>query len=186
MSVAQVINIARQQIGKPYVFGTAGPNQFDCSGLVVYAGWLGDKKRLPHYTVTLLTVGSEVSKAQLQPGDLIFPSADHVQIYSGNGMIIEAAQPGTPVREVKMWGFWRARRVFSNDGASVPSSGGTVETVGNPLVPDSVERLIDYFTDPMRWRNIAFFIGGALLIIIGAVAMSTGSIGEAVKSVKNV
>lgn len=110
-NVATVLAFARQQIGKPYRLGGAGPDTWDCSGLVKVAfGKVGFN--LPHNATTQMNFGTPiVSKAQLQPGDLLFPSGPgtvlggHVQIYTGNGQQIEAPRPGVPVVERAMWGF---------------------------------------------------------------------------------
>lgn len=105
-----IVAYARAQIGKPYVFGASGPNAFDCSGLTK-AAYATIGINLPHNSVTQLLVGRRINlRADLQPGDLVFPTvvgaifAGHVQIYSGNGNIIEAADVGIPVRERSMWG----------------------------------------------------------------------------------
>jgi len=163
MSIEQVIAVARSEIGKPYVFGTAGPNTFDCSGLVVYAAWHGDNKRLPHFTGSLLLLGTAVSKAELQPGDLVFPDATHVQIYTGGGMVVEAPHTGTNVREVAMWGFMTARRVFSGP---VPQN-TTTQAVSNPLIPQSVTDFANVVNDPNTWKRIGLYTAGAILAIIG-------------------
>ncbi len=86
------------RIGDAYVWGGAGPNVFDCSGLVVWAyAQLGIS--LPHFTGALWNSGVHVSRAQLQPGDLIFFFADigHVGIYVGNGYMLDAPTFGIPV-----------------------------------------------------------------------------------------
>jgi len=92
------LRIAMSRIGDAYVWGGAGPNVFDCSGLVVWAyAQLGIS--LPHFTGALWNSGVHVSRAQLQPGDLIFFFADigHVGIYVGNGYMLDAPTFGIPV-----------------------------------------------------------------------------------------
>jgi cell wall-associated NlpC family hydrolase len=108
---ATVLAYARAQIGKPYVWGGVGPNGFDCSGLTMKA-YQTVGITLPHWTKTQVLMGKPVSRSQLQPGDLVFPNTGHVQLYSGGGKVVEAAKPGTKIREVPMWGFWTARRVL--------------------------------------------------------------------------
>lgn len=104
---------ARAQIGKPYRWGATGPGAFDCSGLVMEA-YKHAGLNLPRTSYQMLTVGHKVKRADLQVGDLVFPDPGHVQIYSGNGNIIEAPHTGLNVREVKMWGFMTARRVVKD------------------------------------------------------------------------
>jgi peptidoglycan DL-endopeptidase CwlO len=95
---AQALQAALTKVGDPYVWGAAGANQFDCSGLVVWAyGQLGIS--LPHYTGDLWDSGIHVSQNQLEAGDLVFFYADisHVGIYIGNGMMVDAATYGVGV-----------------------------------------------------------------------------------------
>lgn len=106
-----VVVFARAQIGKPYVFGASGPNSYDCSGLTKAAyGTIGIK--LAHSAGAQMITGTRINKkSDLRPGDLVFPSlgatvlGDHVQIWTGTGTIIEAAKPGTDVRERAPWGL---------------------------------------------------------------------------------
>lgn len=112
-----VVTFARSKIGQPYRFGGHTEGGWDCSGLVLEALKVGYGLSIAHSaTAQLLDPrGKKVAKADLQPGDIVFPNVppfagDHVQIYSGNGNVIEAARPGTNVREVAMWGFFTAKR----------------------------------------------------------------------------
>jgi cell wall-associated NlpC family hydrolase len=97
---------AYAEIGKPYVWGAAGPDSFDCSGLTQYV-WGKAGVYLPHYTVSQYDSEPRVPRADLQPGDLVFfPGSDgtwsapgHVGIYVGGGMMIDAPYTGVDVRE---------------------------------------------------------------------------------------
>lgn len=94
----QALKYALTRIGDAYIWGAAGPSTFDCSGLVVWSfAQIGIS--LPHYTGDLWNSGVHVSRAQLQPGDLVFFFADlgHVGIYVGGGMMIDAPTYGIPV-----------------------------------------------------------------------------------------
>jgi cell wall-associated NlpC family hydrolase len=86
-------------IGRPYVFGSEGPNTFDCSGLTKTA-WASVGVHLEHYTRDQLGEGRAVSRSDLQPGDLVFYYGDfhHVGIYVGGGMIVHAPHSGDHVR----------------------------------------------------------------------------------------
>jgi cell wall-associated NlpC family hydrolase len=103
---AQALQYALSRRGDPYVWGAAGPSQFDCSGLVVWSfGQLGIS--LPHYTGDLWNSGVHVSRNDLEPGDLLFYFADisHVSIYLGNGLQVEASTYGVPVQvDAVSWG----------------------------------------------------------------------------------
>jgi peptidoglycan DL-endopeptidase CwlO len=94
----QALQYALTKVGDPYVWGAAGANAFDCSGLVVWAySQLGIS--LPHYTGYLWNSGVHISQNELQPGDLVFFYADisHVGIYIGNGLMVDAATYGVGV-----------------------------------------------------------------------------------------
>lgn len=113
----QVVAIARQQLGKPYQGGATGPNSFDCSGLVQYVyNQVGIS--LPRTTYQQEYSGYAVSLSNLQPGDLLFwgnyGSAYHVAIYTGNGNMLFAPQPGQNVKEepISWWMPSFARRVL--------------------------------------------------------------------------
>lgn len=110
-SLGAVLAYARAQLGKPYVWAAAGPNGFDCSGLVV-ASYARAGIALPHQTGGLIGRGRPVSRAQLQPGDLVFPSSGHVGIYLGDGMMIHAPHPGDHVRIAKVYAFYAGRRII--------------------------------------------------------------------------
>lgn len=169
------IAFAMAQIGKPYVWGATGPNSYDCSGLV-YASFkhAGYKFAWPRPTTgTLILAGSAVSKSQLQPGDLVFPDPGHVQIYVGNGYIVEAPRPGLKVRKVKMWGFWRARRLVQ------PGTGATANTVANventtsfsinPLA--AFDPIFTTLTDGHFWYRIGLFLSGLIILVLVAIRM---------------
>src|SRR5213079_460235 len=97
----RAVRYALAQLGKPYVFGAAGPDAFDCSGLTM-AAWAAAGVALPHYAPSQMQYGSTVpiDVSAMLPGDLIFlyPDIGHVEIYAGNGMAISAPQPGDVVK----------------------------------------------------------------------------------------
>ena len=99
------LRAALTQRGKPYVWGAAGPDSYDCSGLVVWA-FAQEGISLPHYTGSLWNSGMHVSRDQLEPGDLVFFFADisHVGIYLGNGLMVDAPSAGQDVQVQAV--FW--------------------------------------------------------------------------------
>ena len=98
-AAATAIRYAMAQVGKAYVYGAAGPSAFDCSGLMMMA-WAQAGIALPHSSSAQYGVGRHVSSQELQPGDLVFyySPISHVGMYIGNGLIVEAANPGAGVR----------------------------------------------------------------------------------------
>lgn len=90
---------AQRQLGKPYEWGAAGPDSFDCSGLTMWS-WRAGGKSLPHSTYAQWDSTSRVAIADLQPGDLVFFGSDlhHMGLYVGNGQMIEAPYTGAYVR----------------------------------------------------------------------------------------
>ena len=103
-----VVGAAMAQLGKAYVWGAAGPDVFDCSGLVVYAyGTVGVS--LPHSSYALWNAGVYVSRDQLQPGDLVFfDGLGHVGIYIGGGQFIHAPHTGDVVKISNLSDGWYA------------------------------------------------------------------------------
>jgi peptidoglycan DL-endopeptidase CwlO len=104
---AQALQAAMTRRGDPYIWGAAGPGEFDCSGLVVWA-YAQEGIALPHYTGSLWNSGVHVARADLEPGDLVFFFADisHVGIYVGNGLMIDAPDFGQTVKVEPI--YWSA------------------------------------------------------------------------------
>jgi cell wall-associated NlpC family hydrolase len=80
-------------LGKPYVYGAAGPNAFDCSGLTQYlAGVMGFS--IPRSSYAQASSLRAITRAELLPGDLVVMNgAEHVGMYVGNGQLIHALNP---------------------------------------------------------------------------------------------
>jgi cell wall-associated NlpC family hydrolase len=96
---------AKAAIGKPYRYGAAGPNAFDCSGLVMSA-FKKAGVRLPRTSAAQSRVGTPVRRDQLQPGDLLFfyTPVSHVGIYLGGGKMVHASTSGQPVKISRIGG----------------------------------------------------------------------------------
>jgi cell wall-associated NlpC family hydrolase len=97
---AQVaVDTALAQRGKPYVWAAAGPGSFDCSGLTAFA-YRAAGITLPHSSALQARMGQAVSRADLQPGDLVFfySPVSHVGMYIGNGQMVHAPTSGDVVK----------------------------------------------------------------------------------------
>ena len=110
---AEFVAWLRKQLGKPYRSGAAGPDAFDCSGLVWdglesigYSGSAGGG--LPRTSEAqwawIRQNNGQINKNQLRPGDLVFSqwpgdnaSPGHVQVYIGGGQVIQAPHTGATV-----------------------------------------------------------------------------------------
>jgi cell wall-associated NlpC family hydrolase len=99
VSAGSAVSYARAQVGKAYVWGAAGPDSFDCSGLTM-AAWAAQGVSLPHNSQAQYDGGTPVSKSELQPGDLVFyySPISHVGIYVGGGQVVNALNPGSGVQ----------------------------------------------------------------------------------------
>ncbi|MEU7769662.1 NlpC/P60 family protein, partial [Nocardia sp. NPDC049190] len=115
-AAARAISVALAQTGKPYVFGSEGPNSFDCSGLMQYAAAAAGV-RIPRIANDQYRQLPKVNPSQIRPGDLIFPEssfengvAGHVIMYIGNGRCIAASRTGVPIGQVPLPRSYRATR----------------------------------------------------------------------------
>ncbi len=135
--VAGAIQWAVAQVGTPYVFGGAcmnpqkitegSPgggwtandynNQCDCSSLMQQA-YAKIGVSLPRVTFDQIKIGTGVSAADVQPGDLLFPHSGHVGMYIGDGKVVHAPQTGRDVEitnyDPVYWGAAGVRRVISS------------------------------------------------------------------------
>jgi cell wall-associated NlpC family hydrolase len=94
------LEFAQSQIGKPYQWGGAGPNSYDCSGLTMVA-WDKAGVELPHSAQDQYDLTTRVAIADLEPGDLVFfgtaTDVYHVGMYVGNGTMVDAPETGQDV-----------------------------------------------------------------------------------------
>lgn len=122
----QAVALAYSFLGVPYVWAGASPTGFDCSGLTMYVyAQLGIK--LGHYTGFQYYEGRHVSRDELQPGDLVFFSANssgvpqHEGMYVGSGSFIHAPHTGDHVR---ISSLFETRYALSYVGAVRPYASG--------------------------------------------------------------
>ncbi|MEW1922268.1 C40 family peptidase [Streptomyces sp. NPDC088360] len=126
--IASAISFARSQVGDRYILGAEGPNAWDCSSLV-QAAYKKAGVSLPRVTYDQIKKGIEVDIDDARPGDLVFyKDLSHVGIYTGNGKVLEAANPGKGVVEGPMYSkFKRARRILSGGMEAKASLSGKEE-----------------------------------------------------------
>jgi cell wall-associated NlpC family hydrolase len=103
-SSSEVVSIAMQYLGCPYVWGGESPSGFDCSGFVMYV-YKKVGVKLPHSSRLQYGCGQQISRGELRPGDLVFfyTPISHVGIYIGGGQMIHAAGSGKNVRINDVW-----------------------------------------------------------------------------------
>lgn len=147
MSAETFVRCIEGQLGKPYHYATAGPNSFDCSGLVAFCYEQTQHEPISRSSVTQFTLGERVAPGEaLRPGDLAFwdtfgEAPGHVAVVSSDGeSIIHAMNEERGVTRsanihVNMGGAGRfvgVRRLFTDD--VVPTPGGTSPSGPPPKV----------------------------------------------------
>ncbi|MFI1966535.1 C40 family peptidase [Streptomyces pathocidini] len=102
----KALRVASSKKGAPYVWGATGPNQFDCSGLVLFS-FSKAGRRMPRTAQAQYNAVRRESWRTRRPGDLVFFHSRwfvyHVGIYAGHGKIWHAPKPGARVRLERIW-----------------------------------------------------------------------------------
>jgi cell wall-associated NlpC family hydrolase len=98
--------VALRYLGIPYRWAGSSPSGFDCSGFVMFVyGRVGVK--LPHNSAMLWGYGRSVSRARLEPGDLVFFNGlSHVGIYIGRGRFVHSPHSGDVVKISRLSESW--------------------------------------------------------------------------------
>lgn len=131
-TVSDILSLARDQLNKPYVWGAAGPDTYDCSGLVTYVfGHHGIN--LPHHSEDQVKYGQSVNPNAIQPGDLVFSDwgdgyASHVGIAVSPNRIINAPKPGDVVSYADLNSTYRSHLSAVRRIPLTGSAGGTSTT----------------------------------------------------------
>lgn len=187
----QVIDEAKKFLGRPYVLGGAGPNTFDCSGLVQYSLSRLGLSGVPRTSEAQWAWVQKISQSQLQPGDLIFEqwpgdqaAPGHVVIYAGGGKVIEAPHTGANVR-IRSWsasettivGYGRAPGLAGASGGSSGSGGGLLGNLLSLSLPDGVLKMFEdvgtmfqklmWIMNPENWARIIAGFFGVFLAMFG-------------------
>jgi cell wall-associated NlpC family hydrolase len=119
----QVLDVARAQLGRPYIAGQSGPRGFDCSGLTRYVFEKAIGQALPRTSREQFRFAKRIPAAAAQPGDLVFffeSGAHHVGIYIGGGRMIDAPNSGERVSVNPISGSWWGRS-FTGFGRILPA-----------------------------------------------------------------
>lgn len=165
----QIVGYAKEQIGKPYVWGATGPNGFDCSGLV-YASYRHAGVSIPRIQVY---GGQVIPQSKMQPADVLLynPGAvqggvrvpfGHYKMYAGNGQTVEAGSGGVhmapyaPAAQIRTFlnGGWHGaggtfvatRPTIAGFGERGPER-VSVTPLGGPSLPASEPSVYLDFTD---------------------------------------
>lgn len=196
----------RQLLGDKYVYGAAGPNTFDCSGLVQYTlqkiGVTGVPRTSEAQWAWVKANHTQINKSQLQPGDLVFSqwpgdnaSPGHVQVYIGGGKVIQAPHAGATVSIANLTddtghivGYGHVPGLSTGPGVGVPPAlpgqtgvdiGGLLGEAGSLLhgIAEMLDFAFGFFAPGQGWR-IAFGAGAAVAGA-GAVKAYTSQGGSA-------
>lgn len=106
-SSQRAVDFAKSRQGTPYVYGGTTDAGYDCSGFT-QAAYRSAGVNIPRTAAEQASYGRSVSRAELQPGDLIFygyngPSSSyHTAMYIGDGKVIHSPQSGDHVRVASM------------------------------------------------------------------------------------
>jgi uncharacterized protein YraI len=115
----QIVNVAMQFQGYPYVWGGTTPSGFDCSGFLYYVVNQVTGGGFPRAMEAQVNRGAYVPADQLQPGDLVFQQntyqwgLSHAGIYIGNGQFIHASTPGSGVIISNLWDSYWGQRYYT-------------------------------------------------------------------------
>ncbi len=127
-----VLRAAESRLGAPYRYGGAGPEAFDCSGLVAYA-YRQIGVSVPRTAAEQFAAAAPVPRDDLRPGDLVFfrlesRSVSHVGIYAGDDRFVHAPQRGGQVRMASLddeyfrRNFAGGGRLYATDASARPAA----------------------------------------------------------------
>ena len=115
---AHAFDIVRNQKGDPYRYGAAGPNAFDCSGLIYFSYRKAGFSNVPRTSSAQARAFRPVKRSNMRKGDLVYfhngGNVYHAAVFAGRKdgrrMVIHASRSGTPVKRDPIWtNSWFAR-----------------------------------------------------------------------------
>lgn len=109
--IQNALDIVRNQKGDPYQYGAAGPNRFDCSGLIYYSYRKAGFTNVPRTSSQQARFAHRISKNHMQPGDLMFfydgGGVYHVAVFTGwdhgQARMVHAPHSGSRVHTADAW-----------------------------------------------------------------------------------
>lgn len=118
----RIVEIAKQYIGAPYVWGGTTPRGFDCTGFVYFV-YKTAGVPIPRDIGGQLAAGPRIDSNDLLPGDVVYfqntykAGLSHVGIYVGGGSFIHAVSFGVPVKIDPLWSSYYSAHYY---GANRP------------------------------------------------------------------
>lgn len=117
----RVLSVIRNHAGDPYQYGAAGPNAFDCSGLIYYSFRKALGRTLPRVANDQMRASKRIyQRSSLRPGDLVFEVdrsgyAYHAGVYAGHGYFWHAPHSGSYVKRDRMYSArWVYGRIINS------------------------------------------------------------------------
>ena len=196
MTTPNLVGIAQQELGVPYVWGGASPAGFDCSGLVQWV-YGQDGIKIPRTSREQKAAGVSIPLSQAQPGDLLLytyngspsnPGPDnHIGIYTGPGQMIDAPRPGKSVEydPIDMSAFDTAVRIPGNPGLG--GQGQAAETNREASYIASAGWAPGGDWDPLNWPGDLLSATGGVFSGLwnSTVGGVEGAIGDVASSILN-
>jgi hypothetical protein len=182
---SQIVSEVQKFAGDAYVYGSAGPSTFDCSGLVQYVLTKLGVSDVPRTSEDQYAWAQKISASELQPGDLVFAqfpgdnvSPGHVGIYTGNGEVLSAEDPavGVGYASLSSWGsaivgYGRVPNSTTTAGASLGSASilGGILSIPTEITSafTDLDTILKDILSPTFWLRIASFFAGVGLLIAG-------------------
>lgn len=110
--VEKIIDKAYSLIGSPYIYGDAGKQGYDCSGMIYYLMGEFTDKKLPRASKDMAEVGELVFEEDLEPGDFLFFTSkggsviNHVALYVGGGKMVHASNSAKSIIETPLDSYY--------------------------------------------------------------------------------
>ena len=169
----KIVTEARNHIGKDYVYGTQGPDTFDCSGLTQYVMGKVGVTIARTADAQLKEFSSWIKLDNLQPGDIMYfreqgssvnsTTATHCGIYTGNNKWIHAPQTGETVTEVDLSDARKERFIGAIRHAGADVNGGVESPIALKNIVFYGDSWMDNPTFKGSWKdyNATFKVKGS-------------------------